>query len=185
MKEEILVMAFIFFARIADVSLGTIRIILISKGYRYVAPLFGFVEIMIWLAAISTALEHLTSIYSYIIYAGGFAMGNYVGMFLEAKLPIGNKAFRVVTARGASALPLALREEGFGVTSVEGRGMKGPVSIIYSLVHKKEVKRFMDVVSILEPEAFITIEDVRSYKRGFFTRKTFPGLLGRGMAKKK
>ncbi len=185
MKEEIYVMTFIFFARIADVSIGTIRIILISKGYRSIAPLFGFIEIMIWLAAISTALDHLTSIYSYIIYAGGFAMGNYVGMFLEAKLPIGNKALRVVTSRGASALPLQLREEGFGVTTVDGRGMKGPVSIIYSLIPKKEVKRFMDIVIVLEPEAFVTIEDVRSYKSGFFTRKIFPKFFGRGIVKKK
>ena len=65
--------------------------------------------------------------YSYLIYAAGFAAGNYVGMLLEARLPFGYKSIRVITTKEVSALPLMLRDEGFGVTISEGMGLKGPV----------------------------------------------------------
>ena len=184
-QAALLTMVYIFFARILDVSIGTMRIVLISRGYRYVAPLLGFVEVLIWLTAISKALASLESVYSYLIYAAGFAAGNYVGMILEAKLPFGYKSLRVITTKEVSALPLMLRDEGFGCTISEGAGMKGPVYIIYSLVPKKNMARFLEIVNILEPGAFITIEEVRAYRPGFVSRKTYPGIFGRLMRKGK
>jgi len=184
-QAELITMAYIFIARIFDVSIGTIRIVLISRGYRYVAPLFGFVEVLIWLSAISRALASLNSVYSYLIYAAGFAAGNYVGMMLESKIPFGYKSLRVITTREVSALPLMLREEGFGVTISDGMGLKGPVSIIYSLVPKKNLERFLDIVNILEPNAFVTIEEVRAYRPGFISRKTYPAIVERLLRKGK
>jgi uncharacterized protein YebE (UPF0316 family) len=183
-QPELVTMAYIFFARILDVSIGTMRIAMISRGYRYVAPVFGFFEVIIWLTAISKALSSLESVYSYVVYAAGFAAGNYVGMLLEEKLPFGYKSLRVITTKEASALPLMLREEGFGVTLSEGTGLKGPVNIIYSLVPKKRMPHFMEIVNILEPRAFITIEEVRPSKAGFMSRKTYPYVLGKIMKKK-
>jgi uncharacterized protein YebE (UPF0316 family) len=177
MTGEILTMIIIFFARVVDVSLGTIRIILISRGYRYLAPVIGFVEILVWLLAISSALQNLNSIYSYIIYAAGFATGNYLGMVIEAKLAIGYQAIRIITSRHLSALPLHLWEEGFGVTSVEGQGMKGPVNILYTVIPKKKVKKMLDTIQILEPDAFITIEDISSRLRGFVSTGSFENVL--------
>jgi len=184
-NAELITMAYIFIARIFDVSIGTIRIVLISRGHRYVAPLFGFVEVLIWLSAISRALASLNSVYSYLIYAAGFAAGNYVGMILESKIPFGYKSLRVITTREVSALPLMLREEGFGVTISDGMGLKGPVSILYSLVPKKNLGRFLEIVNILEPNAFITIEEVRAYRPGFISRKTYPAIVGRLLRKGK
>jgi uncharacterized protein YebE (UPF0316 family) len=184
-QEELLTLAFIFFARIIDVSIGTVRIVLISRGHRSIAPIFGFFEVLIWLMVISRALGTLNSPYSYVIYAAGFATGNYIGMMLEEVMPFGYKALRVITSKDITALPLTLRSEGFGVTIVEGQGLKGPVSILYSLVPKKSVKKFVNIVSILEPKAFVTIEEVRVSRRGFFSRKPYPDLFGRTIAKKK
>ena len=184
-QPELLTMVYIFFARILDVSIGTLRIIMISRGYRYVAPLFGFVEVIIWLTAISRVLASLESVYSYIIYAAGFAAGNYVGMLLEERLPFGYKSLRVITSKEVSALPLMLREEGFGVTMSEGTGLKGRVTIIYSLVPKKHVQRFLEIVNILEPNAFITIEEVRAYQAGFVSRKTYSNSFWNLLTKRK
>ncbi|OHD63480.1 MAG: hypothetical protein A2176_06580 [Spirochaetes bacterium RBG_13_51_14] len=184
-QAELITMAYIFFARILDVSMGTIRIILISRGYRYVAPLIGFFEILIWLTAISRVITSLDSAYSFLVYAAGFAAGNYVGMLLEAKLPFGYKSLRVITTKEVSALPLTLRGEGFGVTVSEGTGLKGPVSILYSLVPKKKLDRYLEIVNILEPGAFITIEEVRAYRPGFISRKPYPDLFGRLITKRK
>lgn len=182
---ELLTMVYIFFARICDVSIGTMRIVLIARGYRYVAPLLGFFEVLIWLTAISKALASMDSIYSYVIYAAGFAAGNYVGMLLEARLPFGYKSLRVITTKEVSALPLMLRDEGFGVTINEGIGMKGPVYIIYSLVQKKRLNRFLEIVNLFEPNAFITIEEVRPYRPGFISNKPYPNTAGRFLAKRK
>ena len=184
-QAEVITMLYIFFARICDVSIGTMRIVLISRGYRYVAPLLGFVEVLIWLTAISRALASLECVYSYIIYAAGFAAGNYVGMLLEAKLPFGYKSLRVITTKEVSALPLMLRDEGFGVTISDGTGLRGPVCIIYSLVPKKKLDRFLEIVNILEPNAFITIEEVRPFNPGFVSNKQPRTVIGRFLAKRK
>lgn len=185
MIPEITTMAYIFFARILDQSIGTIRIILVSKGYRYIAPVFGFAEVLIWLTAINKALQNLDSVYSYIIYAAGFAMGNFVGMLIEAKLPMGYKHIQIITSRHATALPLALREQGFGVTTVDGKGMKGDVFIIHSIVPKKEVDHVLEIANILEPDGFVTVEDVRPMRSGFITRKTLQSSLWRTSGNKR
>ncbi|HPA70469.1 MAG TPA: DUF5698 domain-containing protein, partial [Bacteroidales bacterium] len=82
---------FIFLARIFDVSLGTLRIIFVTKGMRIIAPLVGFFEVLIWLLAISRIMQDLDNWVSYIAYAGGFATGNFVGMYLEERLAIGHE----------------------------------------------------------------------------------------------
>lgn len=177
-SDEIASMAFIFFARIMDVSLGTMRIILVSRGNRYLAPIIGFIEVFIWITVISTAIRSLNTMGGYIVYAGGFAMGNYVGMLLEAKIGIGYQNMRIITSKVVSALPLVLREEGYGVTTVEGQGMSGPVNIIYTVVPKKKVDKVIEIVQILEPKAFITVEDIRAHHAGFLERRSIMRGIG-------
>lgn len=182
MQNEFLVMLLIFVARVVDQSLGTFRIIMVSRGIKLLAPLIGFVEITIWLVAISKALANLSGPLSYIIYAGGFATGNYLGMFLEDRISIGYQSVRIITSKVVSALPLTLREEGWGITQVDGTGMKGDVSILYTVIAKRDVNRLIEIVKTLEPEAFITIEDVRSFKAGFIARKSMlPSFGGIGI----
>jgi uncharacterized protein YebE (UPF0316 family) len=77
----------IFFARICDVSLGTIRVIFISKGVKYLAPIIGFFEVIIWLLAIGQVMNNLTNFVAYIAYGAGFASGTYIGMIIEEKYP--------------------------------------------------------------------------------------------------
>lgn len=110
---------FIFLARIFDVSLGTLRIIFVTKGMRIIAPLVGFFEVLIWLLAISRIMQDLDNWVSYIAYAGGFATGNFVGMYLEERLAIGHEMIRVITRKDATSLIEKLRDMGYGVTSVK------------------------------------------------------------------
>ncbi|MCX7678248.1 MAG: DUF2179 domain-containing protein [Spirochaetes bacterium] len=171
-SSELMSMAFIFFARIVDVSLGTIRIILVSRGNRLLAPIIGFLEVFIWITVISAAIRSLHTFLGYVVYAAGFAMGNYVGMLLETKIGIGYQNLRIITSKVVSALPLVLREEGYGVTTVEGQGMNGPVNIIYTVVPKKKTQKVIEIVKMFEPRAFITIDDVRSHHAGFIEQKS-------------
>ena len=86
----------IFCARIIDVSIGTLRIIFVSKGKRNIAPLLGFFEVLVWILAISEIMQNLNNWVCYVAYAAGFAAGNYVGMIIEEKLAIGILIIRII-----------------------------------------------------------------------------------------
>ncbi len=185
MATDVYGMIYIFVARIFDVSLGTLRIILIARGKKYLAPLLGFLEVLIWLAAISRALQNLNGPGSYLIYAGGFAAGNYVGMLIEEILPFGYQAIRVVTRVKAGEVIDELRRMGLGVTTFSGEGSEDEVSLLYTVVPKKEVKRALEVIKAWHPAAFITVEDVKSFHSGYKGGKSFLELFARLITKKK
>jgi len=182
---DLLTLILIFLARVVDVSVGTFRIILVSRGYRSIAPFLGFIEVLIWITAIGQIFKNLNGFVSYIFYAAGFATGTFVGMKLESLVSIGFQSLRIITTEKVTALPLTLREEGFGITTVNGRGMKGEVMVIYTTVPRSRVKHILDIVEALEPNSFITIEDVRSFKSGFVSQGGFFERLGRGLTKRK
>src|SRR5690606_19393935 len=104
----------IFLARLCDVSLGTVRIIFVSKGYKTFAACIGFFEVLIWILAISNVMQRLDNWVYYVAYAAGFATGNYVGMLLDEKMAIGYEMIRVITKAEANELVQVLRNEGYG-----------------------------------------------------------------------
>ena len=114
--------AFIFIARVCDVSLGTLRIIFVSKGNKQIAPFLGFFEVLIWIVAISRIMQNLDNYLTYIAYAGGFATGNYVGMLIEERLAMGIQMIRVFTNKKAEELVQSLNSRGYGATSVKAQG---------------------------------------------------------------
>ncbi|MCK4572965.1 MAG: DUF2179 domain-containing protein [candidate division Zixibacteria bacterium] len=153
---------FIFFARVCDVSLGTIRIILVSRSRRSLATMFGFIEILIWLAAISQIMLNLTDIANYIAYAAGFATGTFVGMTIERRLAMGSLVVRVIVPREAEDLIVYLIAAGFDVTRLNAEGALEPVTVIFTVVKTKELPRVLDILRKFQPRAFYTVEDVRT-----------------------
>jgi len=158
----------IFMARILDQSIGTIRLIVIGKGMRALAAGLGFFEVLIWLLAISQILQNLTHWFYYIAYAGGFAMGNYVGMVIESKLALGSVILRIITHRDATALLEALKDSDYGVTIMDAQGRFGPVRVLLMLVSRQEIPRVIAMVNQHNPRAFYSIEDVRFVSEGSF-----------------
>jgi uncharacterized protein YebE (UPF0316 family) len=158
----------IFLARICDVSIGTVRIIFVSRGKKLLAPLLGFFEILIWLLAIQQVMQNLTNIMCYIAYAGGFATGTFVGMVIEERLAIGIMVVRIITQQGAGELVNVLKEKDYGVTTVDAKGARGKVNIIYTVVNRCEVGDVINTIKEYNPKAFYTIEDVREAYKGVF-----------------
>lgn len=152
----------IFLMRIADVSIGTVRIILVARGRKLLAPALGFVEILIWLYAISNIMQNLDRLAYYLAYAAGFAAGNHLGIIVEERLAIGIGMVRVITRRKADRLIASLRRAGYGVTTVIGEGSAGPVDIIYTVVRRAELPRVIEAIHTFNPRAFYVVEDVRS-----------------------
>lgn len=158
----------IFFSRIADQSIGTMRLIFVSKGYRHIGPVLGFFEVIIWLLAVTQVLKHLSNPMSYIAYGAGFAMGNYVGIRLEEKISIGTALIRIIPKKDTTDLINHLREVGFGVTTMAAEGAMGPVQIIFTIIKRKSIPRAIEIINQYSPNAFYTIEEVKAVKEGYF-----------------
>lgn len=161
---------FIFVARIIDVSLGTLRIIFVTKGMRSVAPLVGFFEVLIWLLAISRIMQDLDNWACYVAYAAGFASGNFVGMLLEEKLAIGHEMIRVITRKDATNLIAELRAKGYGVTSVRAEGIEGDVAVIYIIARRSMIQTVLDDINTFNPRALYTVESIKYVNKEIFHR---------------
>jgi uncharacterized protein YebE (UPF0316 family) len=166
----VLLPLFIFVARIIDVSLGTLRIIFVTKGMRSVAPLVGFFEVLIWLLAISRIMQDLDNWLCYVAYAAGFATGNFIGMFLEEKLAIGHEMIRVITRKDATQLIEDLRATGYGVTSVRAEGIEGEVAVIYIIARRSMIKEVLDEINRFNPRALYTVESIKYVNKEIFHR---------------
>lgn len=157
----------IFCARLCDVSLSTLRIILVSRGMKQLAPFIGFFEALIWLIAISQVMRHLDHWYNYLAYAGGFAAGTWMGIWLEGRLALGLLAVRIITTEDATDLIEQLRSERFGVTDFAARGISGNVRLIFSVIQRKELGRMKEIIRTNHPKAFLSISDVRAVSEGY------------------
>ena len=162
----------IFTARIVDVSLQTMRIIFVSKGRKLLAPILGFFEVLIWLMAITQIMKNLTNPFYYIAYGLGFAMGTYAGIRIEERLALGVVLLRVITQKDAIPLVTRLRKEEFGVTCIDAEGKSGRVKVIFIIVDRNQLPHAISLVRECNPNAFYSIEDIRSVSRGFFPVKT-------------
>ncbi len=175
----------VFFARVTDVSLGTLRIIFVARGRRKLAPLLGFFEVLIWIVVVSQVIQNLHSPLAFIAYAAGFATGNYVGMWLEDKLAIGTLVVRVIVPQEASRLMTQLHNAGYGVTSIDARGSTGHVTLVYTIVKRKDLYDVMTIIQNTYPKAFTSVEEVRSTQEGIFPAHThrFSDALARRKAR--
>jgi len=171
----VVVPVFIFLARICDVTIGTMRIIFVSRGMKVVAPILGFVEVFIWIIAVGQIFQNLTNPLNYFAYAAGFATGNYVGMLVEERLAMGLALIRVITQRDATNLIDYLRGAGYGVTVLDAQGKQGPGKVIFSVIKRKNIKDVEKAIHEFNPKAFYSIEDVRRAAEGTFPTAV-PGL---------
>jgi uncharacterized protein YebE (UPF0316 family) len=158
----------IFFARIMDVSIGTLRLIFVAKGYKFYAPLLGFFEVVIWLLAIGQIMQHLDNFLCYVAYGLGFATGNYLGILLDEKMSLGTVLIRVVPKFDTTNLTNHLREHRFGASLVDIEGMNGKLKMIFTIVKRKDLKEVLGIIQEHNPQAFVTIEDVKTAREGFF-----------------
>ena len=158
----------VFFARVADVTLGTLRIIFISRGKRNIAPLLGFIEVFIWITIVSQIVSHAHNMLAYLAYAAGFASGAFVGMYIENRLAIGTQVILAIVQDNYITLTAHLRAAGYGVTCVDGEGANGPVKLIYTIFARRCLDEVVSLIHQTHPRAFLSIQDIRSIQEGIF-----------------
>lgn len=156
----------IFALRIVDVSLSTLRVLLSVRGVRWVVPLIGFFEVLVWIFAVGNAIRHLDSPWHLLGYAAGFATGSFVGMWLEGKMALGLATVRVMSQHGGVEIAEALRDRGFGVTEFAGHGREGRVEVVYAVTRRRDLPTVMEQVALWDPGAFVTVEEPRAVQRG-------------------
>jgi uncharacterized protein YebE (UPF0316 family) len=168
----------VFLARIADVSLGTLRINFVARGFKIRASLIGFVEVLIWITIVAQIVRQVHSWANILAFAGGFAAGTYVGMRIEEHLAIGNVWVRVIAPLDPNPLVTALRTDGYGVTLLDARGAGGPTTILLILARRSHLGGVLLRIRAHLPEAFYTVEDVRATRQGIFPGRSAPDSNG-------
>ncbi len=160
----------IFLARISDVTIGTIRIVMVAKGQKMIAPILGFFEVLIWLLAISKIIQNLDNWVCYVAYGAGFATGNYIGMIIEEKLAMGIVQLQIITRADAHQLIEKLKADGYGITHQEAHGAVEEVSIIYSIVQRTDLPHIIEIIRTYNPNAFYSIADVKFVNKDIYSK---------------
>ncbi len=139
---------------------------MLVRGKGIVAACIGFFEVMIYITALNKVVGSLDNPVNLLVYALGFATGNFVGSSIEEKLAIGLTTVQIITEKD-DICPL-IRKMGFGVTTLEGKGRKGFKEVLLVSLPRKELKNLLDFVSSTDDSAFVTIMDTKASKGGYF-----------------
>lgn len=166
--QALLSAALIFALRVSDMSLDTLRVLFVMRGRKGIAWVLGFFQSAIFVVAITSVLSHLDNPLNVIGYAAGFATGNVVGMTIEERLAIGHTELRIISSRRGAAIAERLRAEGYAVTEIPARGKDGMVTMLSVSVLRKNNDRVRGMVNDVDAEAFITAEDIRPIRHGFW-----------------
>lgn len=158
----------IFALRVSDMTMDTLRVLFVIRGRKAFAWALGFCQAAIWVVAITSVLSHLGNVWNVIGYAAGFATGNVVGMSIEERLAIGHGHMRIISSRRGAAIAEAIRADGYAATELAGRGKDGTVHVITCSIRRRDIDHVQSQVQAIDPEAFITIGEVRPLMRGFW-----------------
>jgi len=160
----------VFLARTIDVSLGTLRILMILHGRRVYAAVIGFFESLIFIAALTYVIRGLNDVPSLFFYAFGYATGNYFGIYIEEKVAIGCVTVQIISKKDPDSLIHEIRRKGYGVTVIEGCGREGIRKILHVLLKRKDMKTLIDLIESIDDHAFITVLDTKKIMGGYFSK---------------
>ncbi len=158
----------IFMLRVGDMALDTIRVLFVVRGKKTLAWVLGFFQALIFVVAISSVLSNLDNPLNIFGYAAGFATGNVVGMFIEEWLAIGFIRVAIISSTRGPSIAEKLRSAGYAVTEIPARGRDGTVTMMQISVKRKQVADVETIALEADAEAFVTAEEVRPLRRGFW-----------------
>ena len=156
----------VFVAEVCVVTLSTVRVIFLARGLKVLAAVLGFFEIIIWLFAIGQIMQNLTNLGCYLAFAGGFTLGNYLGVCVEKKLAIGNVVIHITTRRNPGPLVDNLKAAEYGVTTLDARGATGPVQVVFTVIRRKELGKVIGLIKHFDPRAFYSVNDLQAAAEG-------------------
>jgi uncharacterized protein YebE (UPF0316 family) len=165
----------IFLAELSVVTLMTVRLIAVSRGLKRSAAFIGFFEIGIWLFTIGQIMGRLSDPLCWLAYAGGFTLGNYLGVTIDEKLALGTVLVRLITPHDPLELIDALKAGSYGVTRQDAHGSAGPVRVLLTVVTRKELPDVLGLIQRFEPAGFYAVEELQTAARGVFPLRSRGG----------
>ncbi len=165
---SILSHTFILFAlSLIQVSIGTLRTIMITRSKRSWAALLGFIEVSLWLIGVSQVIGHLDTLWNVIGYSGGYVAGTILGMALESRLALGYVNVDIVSPRKGAEIAHQVRQAGFGATQLLAQGRSGPVQLVGVVVSRRQVAHLLNLVNEVDEASFVTIKEARQVIHGY------------------
>jgi uncharacterized protein YebE (UPF0316 family) len=169
MDTQVLLTALLIFVlRVLNMGLDTLRVVLTARDKKLATWITGFTVSVLFVVILQRVLTNLDEPINIIAYAGGYATGNVVGMYIENWLAMGHKNVRIISPRRGAAIAETLREKGFAVTEISARGRDGMVTILNIAVRRKQMSDVMALVSEVDEGAMITSEEVRPVHAGYW-----------------
>lgn len=157
----------IFVLRVLDVTLGTVRTVSIVKGHITLSVVLGFFEVMIWIVAVSQVIVRLRESWMLpLAYAGGFAVGNAVGILVERRLALGTSVVRMLSAERGDAIADALRAAGHSVATFDGEGPDGPVTLVYAVAPRRQIQRMVRTAQTIDADLLYVSEPAHESNTG-------------------
>ena len=160
----------IFFVRIIDVSLGTVRTIMSVKNKDLIASLIGFIEITVWFLVVKEALNtNENSIFIVLSYAAGFSTGTYIGGKISSKYIKSYISVQVITKN--KQLAEILRKEGYGVSEIDIKGKdKNQKTLLLIQINNKTLEMLKKIINENDKNAFIIINETKNIENGFIKK---------------
>jgi uncharacterized protein YebE (UPF0316 family) len=169
---------FIFALRLTDVSMGTVRMIMVMRGLRKFAAMIGFVEVSIWVIAISRVIGNLDTVWNVVGYSGGFAAGTLLGMWIESKLALGFVDIHIISMTRGQEIAASIRHAGYGATQLRAEGQSGPVYLLEVVAQRKQTARILGLVNEIDSASFVTVDEAQQVLRGHQVVGRVPAMHG-------
>lgn len=129
------------------------------------SSIIGFFEVLIWLLAITTIMQNLTNVFAYLAYATGFSLGNYLGIYLEEKISIGQVRLRIITKKNLVNFIEGLKPTKYVFISNSRNDSNLKIKIINAFLERKYLKTVIKKIKEIDPDAFYTVEDLKMIKQ--------------------
>ncbi len=167
--DTLLFAGLLFVLRILNTSIGTIRLVVVTRQQRLLAAALAFIEAFLFAVTISSVATNLSNVLMLIAYCGGFSVGNYVGMVIERRFITSFMTINVVSSEKDKGHDIAdaMRALGHGVTITMGEGRDGEVTMLRSVVNNREVPKLLELIRDTHPDAFVAVEEARAVHRGW------------------
>lgn len=161
----------IFLLRVLNLSMDTVRILFVIQGRKVIVWILGFIQSIVFVLAIGSVLSQLDNVWFLLAYAGGYSTGTSIGMWIEERLALGYLQVTIISPSLGALIADHLRTEGFAVTEIPARGRDGMVSILHCSVMRRDLDLLESISMEADPKAFITTENVRPLRAGFWRKK--------------
>lgn len=172
-QSSVWIYLFIFFGKILEVAISTVRIVLINRGERVKGSIIAFFEITLWLVVTGTVIAGFQEdIIKCIVFAIAFAIGNFVGSWMEDKLAFGLCSIQVIVPESdqGHALVDKLRENNFAVTTIQGKGKDGERELLILHIKRKRILQAVDLIKCNLENAVIVVNDSKIIRGGFIKK---------------